>query len=213
MEDWLKPQKPKLKDKLSTKDFSDFGGEAYPPKKDLKSAVTAEPPKETPDMKVDKDKIKKAVTSVAPNTTQMTINDFKLPDMGKEAGVDPEVKAAKERLKAARERLNQLPADRMAKSDKADWMNLAERLGHAFVQLGSGMYGMKHGVDMSGVRFDKNNWGDYLDKQLKILDTEMGQLERGMGRDISLIEGKEAEKVRVKERDEDIALKKEALRT
>jgi hypothetical protein len=33
-----------------------------------------------------------------------------------------------------------------------------EKLGHALTQLAGGLYGLKHGMDMSGMKFDKTDW-------------------------------------------------------
>lgn len=50
--------------------------------------------------------------------------------------------------------------------DRLDKAELIESLGQAFTQLGAGLYGAKHGVDMSGLQFQKKDWGRKMDRLL-----------------------------------------------
>ncbi len=58
-------------------------------------------------------------------------------------------------------------------ADKNQWSEVAERIGNAMVKLGAGAYGMKHGVDMSGVQFDKHNWAADTDRSMSLLEKQM----------------------------------------
>lgn len=52
------------------------------------------------------------------------------------------------------------------------WAQLADTLGKAFTQLAAGMYGMRTGTDMSGVKFKPSDWSD---KYRRLIDEyEMG---------------------------------------
>jgi len=128
-----------------------------------------------------------------------------LPNLGIRANSDPEVKEKKSRVDQILERLNQLPEARQNAQTRTEWAQLAEKVGHALTQIGAGMYGLKHGVDMSGVKFDKTDWASVLDKRLKILDTEMGQLERELGREVAQEETLRLEEREDKQRAEDKA--------
>lgn len=50
------------------------------------------------------------------------------------------------------------------REDSAQWREVAEMLGHAFTQLGAGYYGLKTGVDLSGIPFKKNDWQKEMDR-------------------------------------------------
>jgi len=50
--------------------------------------------------------------------------------------------------------------------DSAKWGQVAETLGQALTQLGAGAYGLKHGVDMSGVKFNKADWKSNIDSAM-----------------------------------------------
>jgi hypothetical protein len=60
-------------------------------------------------------------------------------------------------------------ADYKETKDSAAWGRIAERLGQALTQLGAGAYGMKHGVDMSGLKFDKADWSAGVKDSLEAL--------------------------------------------
>ena len=73
------------------------------------------------------------------------------------------------------DRKSQEARDAYAKSkDLNGWLEIAETMAQAMVQLSAGHYGLKNGVDMSGVKFNKTDWTgkmtnlkDELDGQLK----------------------------------------------
>jgi hypothetical protein len=58
--------------------------------------------------------------------------------------------------------------------DTNQWLRVAETLGHALTQLGAGAYGLKHNVDMSGIKFDKTDWSKNLDRAERELDRKLG---------------------------------------
>ena len=150
---------------------------------------TAEKPKpeESEEQKQDKqaigshaDKVSTGIKKVTSSSAPVKITSS-LPNLGPKINNEPTVKKGKDRIDEILERLNQLPKERLEASESTQWANVAEQVGHALTQIGSGMYGLKHNVDMSGVKFNKTSWADLLDKRLKIIDTEMGQLERELG--------------------------------
>lgn len=53
--------------------------------------------------------------------------------------------------------------------DAAKWGRIAESLGQALTQLGAGAYGLKHGVDLSGIKFDKADWKSNIDSAMQEL--------------------------------------------
>lgn len=57
----------------------------------------------------------------------------------------------------------------------------AEALGNALAQYAAGLYGAKHGVDMSGVRYSQVDWQKNLGNQLGLLDDQIKQLQQGRG--------------------------------
>ncbi len=72
----------------------------------------------------------------------------------------------------------QIARDNAIKQYKEDkdinkWLGIAETLGHALLQLGAGAYGMKHGVDMSGLKFNKTNWEKQIDMAREDLDRKL----------------------------------------
>jgi len=64
------------------------------------------------------------------------------------------------------------------KSEKDDikWSGIYEKLGQAFAQLGAGMYGLKSGLNMSGLQFDKTDWTDAYKAAKDELDMKLGLL-------------------------------------
>ncbi len=61
--------------------------------------------------------------------------------------------------------------------ERIDQARIFEILGHALAKLAAGWYGLKHGIDMSGVQFQLSDWsGDYK-RIAKRLDREMDSIE------------------------------------
>lgn len=61
--------------------------------------------------------------------------------------------------------------------DRLENSELVERMAHAFTQLGAGMWGSKHGVDMSGLKFDKADWDKKMDRTLSEFKVRLDELE------------------------------------
>jgi hypothetical protein len=158
------------------------------------------------------EKVESAIPELAPTTAQpirsaiLSIPKVKKPEdiailadkiSAMSAELSPDRKAfydeqrsrLDEQLKAIRE--EQVTALKEAKTEaekrEAEIRNkeLAETLGHALVQLGAGMQGLRSGVDLSGIKFQKNDWQKEYDRSLRGLEedrkliqsTYMGQAE------------------------------------
>jgi hypothetical protein len=97
---------------------------------------------------------------------------------------------------------------------------LAERLAQAFTQLGAGLYGMKTGQDMSGLKFDKADWGKRFDQLLtetrqkreEIRGSERGA-ERDFERGVRATERAEDKEFRKSEAEKDRKLRKTLEKT
>ena len=65
--------------------------------------------------------------------------------------------------------------------NRTEWLSLAETLGHALTQLGAARQGLRSGVDMSGLKFNKNDWNNNYNRLLKELDSNLDEIrgERG----------------------------------
>jgi hypothetical protein len=93
--------------------------------------------------------------------------------------------------------------------DSATWADIAQTIGQAMVQLGAGAYGLKHNVNMAGLKFDKKNWSENIDRSLKELarktsgiekeTTALGAEKAGI-EDRAIREGERAEALSSKER-------------
>lgn len=83
------------------------------------------------------------------------------------------------------------------------WLEVAETLGQALVQLGAGAYGLKHNVDMSGLKFQKNDWSKNIDRAERELERKLGRAvaeEREVGKAESGIERKLSENANFRKR-------------
>lgn len=78
----------------------------------------------------------------------------------------PEISNAKKEIEQA---YKDAKAQYEKDKDENKWLQVAETLGQAMVQLGAGAYGLKHGVDMSGIKFNKTDWSKNLDNSLNEL--------------------------------------------
>lgn len=79
-----------------------------------------------------------------------------------------------------RDALTQLYNDRKG---KLEWGEVAETLGHALSRLAAGMYGMRTGYDLSGMKFDQTDWAKRYDQafneyKLSIDDAEKQSKEK-----------------------------------
>lgn len=55
-------------------------------------------------------------------------------------------------------------------ANRTEWMEVAEKIGHAFAQLGAAAHGLATGVDLSGLKFDKTDWSKKFDRLMGELD-------------------------------------------
>lgn len=56
------------------------------------------------------------------------------------------------------------------KANRTEWLEVAEKIGHAFAQLGAAAHGLATGVDLSGLKFDKTDWSKKFDRLMGELD-------------------------------------------
>ncbi len=87
--------------------------------------------------------------------------------------------------------------------DTNQWLQVAETIGQALVQLGAGAYGLKHNIDMSGLRFNKTDWSKNIDRAERELDRKLGlaaEEERKLGKVETALERKLAEDTNFRKR-------------
>lgn len=85
-------------------------------------------------------------------------------------------------------------------SNRSDWMRVAEQVGNAVAQFGAGLYGARHGVDTSGIKFSKNDWDAQLKNKLELLNNQVGDLYKQQGLAATEHEKQEARAGRAAER-------------
>jgi hypothetical protein len=98
------------------------------------------------------------------------------------------------------------------------WGEVAEKVGQALTQLGAGYYGLKSGVDMSGLKFAQTDWEKRYDRLLDELRTGIGDVEesrkaeeRGTERVQRQQELLEDRKFRESQTDKEIAARRQEL--
>lgn len=64
------------------------------------------------------------------------------------------------------------------------WGQLAEQVAHSLTQLVAGFYGMKYGVNLSGIKFDQTNWEERIRTRLQAVNDQINDL-KGSERDIT----------------------------
>lgn len=62
--------------------------------------------------------------------------------------------------------------------ESADWGKVAEKVGHALTQFFAARAGLRSGVDMSGLKFDKTDWESHNNRLMEELKTDVGIVER-----------------------------------
>ena len=130
-----------------------------------------------------------------------TIQTFK-ENYKQQFSTDPQLGTSFKLLAGYKDRIKALQTEKRDEVAKSEWMQVAEMMGHALTQLGAGAYGLKHGVDMGGLKFDKMNWGKRLDTRLNLIDGEIGQLERATGKEegkVALTEQRATEEKRFRQ--------------
>lgn len=103
-------------------------------------------------------------------------------------------KAYQDRIAELRS-LSQQAEDRLAKGE------LIETLSNAITQFAAAMYGNKHGVDMSGLKFNKTDWDAKIDRSIAKFRDQ-----------IKSIEQEQVGAERSAEREQDVAFRKEGLK-
>lgn len=66
-----------------------------------------------------------------------------------------------------------------AKASEIQSAELAEKLGHALSKMFAAMYGLRTGLDMSGVKFDKTDWDRRMNTAMSFIDEELGAAKAG----------------------------------
>lgn len=61
--------------------------------------------------------------------------------------------------------------------DRLETGEIVERMAHALTQMGAGMWGLKHGTDMSGLKFDKADWDKKMDRTLSEFKVRLDEIE------------------------------------
>lgn len=67
-------------------------------------------------------------------------------------------------------------------TNRNEWGQVAERIGHALAQFGAGLHGERTGVDMSGLKFNKIDWERRLDRIQAGLSSDLNRMETKAGR-------------------------------
>lgn len=74
-------------------------------------------------------------------------------------------------------RIKQADDDYRKSVNKAEWGSLMETFSNALFNIGAGAYGLKHGVDMSGIKFSKTDWDKKIDKAMADLERKQSKFE------------------------------------
>ena len=171
-------------------------------KPDIKVAAVKEKEAET-DKKASVQAVKqiKQTKKGQPTNLAPVIKTFK-ENYSEQFKKDPQLGNSFKMLAGYKDRIKALQTEKRDEVAKSEWMQVAEMMGHALTQLGAGAYGLKHGVDMGGLKFDKMNWGKRLDTRLNLIDGEIGQLERATGKEegkVALTEQRATEEKRFRQ--------------
>ena len=94
-------------------------------------------------------------------------------------GNNPEYTKASAEVRRLSDELNSLHAEKKDEVSRNEFMQVAEQLGNALLQLGAGAYGLKHGVDVSGTKFSKGDWEARLANRLGLLNDRIKDLRSG----------------------------------
>lgn len=91
-----------------------------------------------------------------------------------QSGMSPEQRKIFDEKRQKIEGIKQAAEDQFKKDrNTSRWLQVAETLGQALVQLGAGAYGLKHNVDLSGIKFNKNNWAQNIEEAERELDRKL----------------------------------------
>lgn len=96
-------------------------------------------------------------------------------DAMKPYGLNAEQKAEFEEKRSELKSRQELLMEQYKKDkERVEWAEVAEMFGHALTQLGAGLTGMRTGVDLSGLKFNKTDWDSKYNRLMKDLDRELG---------------------------------------
>ena len=157
----IKEPKPEKKEKS----LLDKGKERQSDKAVVESIVAETPSKD------DASKQKKKFAD--PVTIMPELNKYEAELKKQKLFEDPAIQSRLEGIKDAADQARQ-----QYQKDKNmnQWLSVAETLGQALVQLGAGAYGLKHGVDMSGLKFNKTDWSKNIDRAMDELENKQEKL-------------------------------------
>lgn len=62
-----------------------------------------------------------------------------------------------------------------------EWAHLGETLGNAMTQYAAGLYGAKHGVDISGVKYSQTDWEARMKNRIGMMDNQLKDLAEQRG--------------------------------
>lgn len=79
------------------------------------------------------------------------------------------------------QQMKDLQGQKMDMINKSQWAQAAESFGNALAQYAGGLYGMKHGVDTSGMKFSNVDWQGRLKNQMDALGGQLDVLKEGRG--------------------------------
>lgn len=89
-----------------------------------------------------------------------------------------------------KDRIDQLRQLSDEAEGKIEMREMIESLAHAITQFAAAQYGLKHGVDMSGLKFDKRDWDKKIDRsiakfrdRIKAVEQEQMAAEQGARQD------------------------------
>lgn len=107
---------------------------------------------------------------------QLTYIDENLAKLRSDEQLDGDRKAAISKLETKKDELGALYE---SEKERIGWLQLASVIGNALAKIGAGMYGIKHGVDMSGAKFDSGSWEAHYDRSLNEHRLRLAQAREG----------------------------------
>jgi hypothetical protein len=80
---------------------------------------------------------------------------------------------------------------------------ILETLGHGLIKIGAANYGLKKGVDMSGLKFDKNDWDASFQLSQRSYEARLGSLQEMLAEKEKSLRGLEEEAGQLKRQEEE----------
>ena len=123
---------------------------------------------------------------VAPATSPTPEKPTKTPEQILDVTLDKNVTKFPELTKFDRSTLNKKRDDIRSLyekyQDNLETREMTEKMTQAITKLLAGYYGLKHGQDLSGVKFDKTDWGKKMDQAIRKLDNDLAAVSQEEGR-------------------------------